>query len=125
MSVTLDRKIEALEKPYRPESAWKDADVIKHYQLTQRLITQVGSYTDIEDGQDNCPSVKARVRKHRGTEINFDNTARDKAIRFDFVYMGLTVKELQTKWGLSQANVYRSLGGMRNAVNRRVKAQKR
>lgn len=121
MAVTLDRKIEALELPYRPESEWKPEDVLEHVRLTHMLVNSTGSYTDIEDGRDNCPSVKARVRKHRGAKLNYDQTARNKAIRFDFVYMGLTADELQAKWKLSRAQTYKVLGGVREAVNKRAK----
>ena len=118
MTVSLDRKIESLELPFRSE--WPTVDIAEHHRLTHKLITQIGSYTDIDDRMDNCPSPQARKRRERGQAFNYNTGARDKSIRFDYIYRGLDIPELVAKWKLSRPQVYRALGNMKVANNRRA-----
>ena len=131
MAVTLDRKIEALERPLRPHYSisdtldlverWTPEDIENHHRMTLQVVLRVGSYTDIEDGLDNCPAITQRTRKLKGIALNFDTAARDKAIRYDAVYLGMEAAELAAKWGLKKSQVYGVLGGVKEARNRRAR----
>ena len=131
MAVTLDRKIEALERPLRPHYSisdtldlverWTPEDIENHHRMTQQLVLRVGSYTDIEEGLDNCPSNRDQIRKREGRQVNYEIAARDKAVRYDAVYLGMEAAELAAKWGLKKTQVYEVLGGAKETRNRRAR----
>lgn len=116
----IDRELEKIETEGLT-LGWTEERIARHHELPRQLITKTGSRTDIRDESPGCPTVTARTRKHKGIEVNYDTAARDRAIRYDYVFGGLPVSELQAKWGLSERQVYRALGSMREANNRKAR----
>lgn len=100
-----------------------------------KLATTIADATAAKAGRERWdhPQVitayevqRSSTEKNRGLGIidldrNFSYQARDRAIRFDYIYKGLTISELQEKWGLSERKVYYALGSMREANNRRAR----
>ena len=115
----IDRKLEKIETEGLT-LGWTEERIARHHELTTRLITKTGSRTNIRDESPGCPTVTARTRKHKGIEVNYDIAARDRAIRYDYVFGGLAISELQEKWRLSQTQVYSAIGSMKEANNRRA-----
>lgn len=53
-----------------------------------------------------------RAREPTNKPRNFSTKARDRSVRYDYVYRGLSVEELAEKWGLSRRQIYRIIGNI-------------
>ena len=82
---------------------WEHPQVISAYEVVRPL-------KDIDRGLNRS-----------SLDRNFSYQARDRSIRFDYIYEGLTIRELMAKWGLSERKVYYALGSMREANNRKAR----
>lgn len=129
----LDRELERIETDGLT-LGWTEERIARYHDLTRQFIEKQGgiTYGYTTYGNEDTSETKhlkkkdpkrrmKRQRFHRNQSQNYDISARDKSIRFDFIYMGLTIPELVAKWGLSQAQVYRAIGSMREANDRKTR----
>jgi hypothetical protein len=101
--VSLDKIIEALEKPdATPE------ELERHHELTLKLVRKVGS-TVQEETLQTGEAQKRYYRRIVGKTANYTKEARDKSIRYDYTYRNLSIPELEEKYGLKRAIIYRIL----------------
>jgi len=122
IKMDLDERLEQIEIEGR-EVGWRDEMTEEHNRLTVQLVSVAGSRTKIRDESPGCPTVTARTRKVKGIPLTYDDAARNRSIRYDYIYMGMTVSELASKWKLSERHIRRALGSMREVGNRRARWQ--
>lgn len=128
----IDRELEKIETEGLT-LGWTEARIARHHDLTRQFVEKQGgitygytTYGNEDTGETKHLKKKdpkrqmKRQRFHRNQSQNYAISARDKSIRFDYIYRGLAIPELVAKWKLSRPQVYRALGNMKVANNRRA-----
>ena len=126
----IDRELERIEKEGK-NFGWTEERIAQHHELTRQFVEKQGgiTYGYTTYGNEDTGETKhlkkrdpkrrlKRLRFHRNQSQNYLTDARNKSIRYDYVYRRLSILELAAKWGLTERQIYRALGSMREANNR-------